>query len=172
MMTIREERPADVDAVRAVNERAFGRAVEGSIVDALRANGGVLLSLVAAIDDRVVGHALFSPVQIGDLTGAGLGPMAVIPEHQRRGVGGRLIEEGLRRLRESGCPFVVVLGHPDYYPRFGFTPARAYGITCQWDVPDPVFMITVLNPNRMAGVAGPARYRDEFGVEGRGAGPS
>lgn len=164
MIEIREERPADVAAVREVNERAFGQDLEARIVDALRMNGAVTLSLVATLNDRVIGHILYSPIAVGDAMGASLGPMAVLPEHQREGIGRRLIEEGRRRLEARGCPFVIVLGHETYYPRFGFIRASEHGITCEWDVPDEAFMIQVLDDSRMGGVAGKARYREEFSM--------
>jgi putative acetyltransferase len=165
---IREETPEDLPAIHAVNQAAFGRPDEAALVDRLRANGAVLLSLVAVAGGRVIGHILYSPVALGDegapLDGAGLGPMAVLPEEQRSGIGGRLIAEGTRRLRERGCPFIVVLGHPEYYPRFGFIPASMLGIQCTWDVPDNVFMVLTLDSARLAGKTGPARYRDEFSM--------
>jgi putative acetyltransferase len=160
---IRHERPADIAAVRVVNARAFGQDEEARIVDALRSNGAVLLSLVATTrDGDVVGHIMYSPVEVGGVTGAGLGPMAVLPEFQRSGIGSRLVDAGNRRLKDSGCPFVVVLGHAAFYPRFGFEPGRPLGITCEWDVPDDVFLIAVLDPARLQGVTGVARYRIEF----------
>jgi putative acetyltransferase len=164
VIEIREERPADIAAVRDVNNRAFGQDLEGRIVDALRSNGAVVLSLVATLNDRVVGHILYSPVTIGDATGAGLGPMAVLPEHQREGIGGRLIDEGRRRLEAQSCPFVIVVGHDTYYPRFGFVRASVHRITCEWEVPDEAFMVQVLDKSTMAGVAGMARYRAEFSM--------
>ena len=88
--------------------------------------------------------------------------MAVLPEHQHQGVGGKLIEAGTRQLKDAGCPFIVVVGHADYYPRFGFRPARSLGITCEWEVPDNVFLLLVLDPEKMQGVAGMAKYRQEF----------
>ena len=142
---------------------AFGGDEECRIVDALRANGAVLLSLVATLDSRIVGHIVYSPASIGGaVTGAALGPMAVDAEHQRQGIGTRLVDAGIERLRTAGCPFIVVAGHADYYPRFGFRPAAAYGITCEWDVPADVFMILMLDASRMAGISGLARYRQEF----------
>jgi putative acetyltransferase len=159
---IRDERPADLQAIRDVHATAFGRGEEGALVDALRANGAAQLSLVGAIGGRVVGHIMFSPVSAGEVTGSGLGPMAVVPDCQRRGVGSALIDAGTERLRAAGCPFVVVLGHPAFYPRFGFLPARAHGISCEWDVPDAAFMLLVLDPSVMHGVSGLARYRSEF----------
>jgi putative acetyltransferase len=162
MFHIRPECPADFDAIRHVNRRAFGKDQEADLVDALRANDAVLLSLVATLDDQVVGHILYSPVMLGRTTGAGLGPMAVLPEYQLQEIGSRLVTTGNESLKENGFPFVVVLGHPEFYPRFGFTPASALGITCQWDVPDDVFMVLVLDESKKAGVAGLAKYRDEF----------
>ena len=162
LIEIRKERPADIPAIRGLNRRAFDQDQEANIVDALRSNGAALLSLVATNDDRVVGHIMYSPAKIGGVTGAGLGPMAVLPEHQRQGVGGKLIEAGNRQLRDSGCPFIVVVGHADYYPRFGFRPARPLRVTCEWEVPDNVFLLLVLDPASMQGVAGMAKYRPEF----------
>ena len=161
-MTIRDERREDIPLIRDVNRLAFEQDQEANIVDALRSNGAALLSLVAVLDDRVVGHILYSPAMIGDVEGAGLGPMAVLPTYQRRGIGTQLVEAGNARLREQGCPFIIVLGHPAFYPRFGFGPARAIGIHCEWDVPDDVFMINVMDVRRMSGRSGLARYRQEF----------
>jgi len=166
LVTIREERPEDVEAIRAVNQKAFGQPQEGQLVDALRANGGALLSLVATVNGRVVGHIFYTPVSIGSdgekIVGVGLGPMAVFPEYQCQGIGGRLIETGNQKIREGGCPFIVVLGHAEYYPRFGFKPASGYRLQCEWDVPDNVFMVLVLDQSKMRGVSGLAKYRQEF----------
>jgi putative acetyltransferase len=167
---VREERTFDVEAIRDVNKRAFGQEQEANIVDALRSNGAASLSLVATVDStvaghvvaHVVGHIMYSPVEIGPLEGIGLGPVAVLPEYQRRGIGSVLVETGNRRLELSRCPFIVVLGHPAFYPRFGFKPASTLGVSCEWDVPDDVFQILVLDPLRLAGVSGVARYRREF----------
>jgi putative acetyltransferase len=159
---VRDEALADWDAVRDLHVLAFEQPHEGRIVDALRAHKAAILSLVATVDGTVVGHILFSPVTVGSLVGAGLGPMAVAPSWQRRGIGSRLVESGLARLREEGCPFVVVLGHPGFYPRFGFTPAATHGLTCEWDVPAEVFMVAVLRPDVTGDLAGRVVYRREF----------
>ena len=163
LIEIREERPDDVTAVREVNRRAFGQEQESNIVDALRTNRVSLVSLVATVSDRVVGHIVYSPATVGDtVNGAALGPMAVLPEHQRQGIGTRLIETGNRKIKDAGYPFIIVVGHAEYYPRFGFRPAGKYGIKCEWDVPEEVFMVLMLDAARMQGVSGLAKYRDEF----------
>jgi putative acetyltransferase len=161
-MDLRDERAADVRAIRQVNRRAFGRDQEANIVDALRSNGATLLSMIAVDEADVVGHVMYSPVTIGAMTGAGLGPMAVVPERQRQGIGSDLVTTSLDRLRSAACPFVVVVGHPSFYPRFGFKPASSYGISCEWPVPDEVFMINVLDALHIQTMRGTARYRPEF----------
>lgn len=167
MIKIREEPPGNAADIRLVNEKAFGGSTEADIVDALRRSCPERVSLVAAADNKIVGHILFSPVTIEsegkEIRGMGLAPMAILPEYQRQGIGSRLVEAGLAALRDCSCPFVIVLGHPEYYPRFGFEPASRHGITCQWEgVPDDAFMILVLDAAAMSGVSGVARYRAEF----------
>ena len=160
---IREECHDDIAAVRDLNRQAFGQDQESNIVDVLRANEAALLSLVATVDDRVVGHIMYSPAVVGDnITGAALGPMAVLPEYQRQRIGSKLIKAGNRKLKDAGCPFIVVVGHADYYPRFGFRPASKYRIKCEWDVPDNAFMLLVLDQAKMERVSGLAKYRHEF----------
>lgn len=161
-VTIRTEQPVDIPAIRLVNRLAFQQDQEGHIVDALRAAGAALLSLVAVVNGEVIGHILYSPASIGTLTGAALGPMAVRPDCQRQGVGSRLVEAGTAILQASGCPFIVVVGHEAYYPRFGFTAAASRGISCGWDVPDDAFMIRVLDERVMQGVSGLTTFRHEF----------
>jgi putative acetyltransferase len=162
MIDVRPERLDDLEAIRDVNDRAFGRTHEGRIVDALRGNGQTVVSLVATAGDRVVGHIFFSPATLGELVGTALGPVAVLPEYQRQGIGSALVTAGVQQLKDIGCPFVVLVGHPEYYPRFGFRPASPRGIQCQWTVPDDVFMVLVLDEDQMRGVTGVARFRDEF----------
>src|SRR5688572_26858636 len=126
MVVVRQEEPDDRMAIRHIHEQAFGRPAEAYLVDALRARGQALLSLVAVQDDRVVGHILFSPVTIESADGAfpavGLGPMAVLPALQCQGIGTLLVTMGLAECRAAGHVCVVVLGHQTYYPRFGFRP--------------------------------------------------
>lgn len=159
---IRDERPDDADAIRHLHRLAFGQDAEGQLVDALRARAAVLVSLVAVADGAVVGHILMSPATIADVQGAALGPMAVAPPHQRRGVGSQLVQTAIERLRAMHCPFVVVLGHPRFYPRFGFTPAHVGGVTCDWKVPADVFMMAVLDPAVAVRLHGRAEYQPEF----------
>jgi len=164
---IREEIFRDIEAIRAINEQAFGQPQEANIVDKLRANCDGLLSLVALQDEKIIGHILFSPVTIegnhGFLKGMGLAPMAVLPEFQRQGVGSELVQAGIEILGKSKCRFIIVLGHPEYYPRFGFEPASRYRIRSQWEgVPDNAFMILWLDKTGINHVSGVAKYRDEF----------
>jgi putative acetyltransferase len=164
---IRDEAAGDALAVRAVLEEAFASPVEAGIVDALRAACPDRLSLVAERDGGIVGHILYTPVEIdaedGVLRGFGLAPVAVRTAWQRRGIGSALIDEGTRRLRAAGVPYVIVLGHPEYYPRFGFEPASRHGVRCQWPgVPDDAFMLLVLDEAVAPRLGGLARYRPEF----------
>lgn len=166
MITIRFETASDIETIRKINNLAFNQPDEADLVDKLRDSCSDLLSLVAQLEDRIVGHILFSPVTIdgtkGIIKGMGLGPMAVLPEYQRQGVGASLINTGLGLLEKEKCPFVVVLGHPTYYPRFGFEPAGHLGISCEWEVPDDVFMIQAFNKKLMENIKGTALYRSEF----------
>jgi len=163
---IRNEQPQDIVAIHDVNEKAFEETLEARLIDLLRANDAVTLSLVAVVDDQIVGHILFTPVRLetGDrhLDGVGLGPMAVSPDFQRRGIGSKLVSEGLLKLRELGVSFVVVVGHPEYYPRFGFVPASRFRIGCEWEVPDEVFMVLPFDPLALEDISGIAKYREEF----------
>jgi putative acetyltransferase len=164
-MEIRSEQTTDAAAVGAVNEAAFGSSKEADIVDTLRRNSAGLISLVAESDGQVVGHILFSPVLLAgefDAYLMGLGPVAVLPPYQRQGIGSALVREGLNQCREMGCPAVVVLGHPQYYPRFGFVPASRYGISCQFDVPEEVFMILELQEGALQDLSGEVAYDEAF----------
>jgi len=167
VISIRKEGIEDIHGVRLVNNKAFGRLQEAELVDKLRLNCHELLSLVALHGDQLIGHILFSPAIIegvhGVLEGMGLAPMAVLPDYQRMGIGSKLVRSGKEILEKNSCPFIIVLGHPNYYPRFGFETASKYGIRCQWEgVPDKAFMILWLDQSKKRGVSGIARYRKEF----------
>ncbi|MGD8381445.1 MAG: N-acetyltransferase [Syntrophobacterales bacterium] len=166
MVEIRKEQPQDIQIIHQVNTRTFGQLLEADLVDRLRRNCNDLLSLVAVAGNEIVGHILFSPITVeGEETtaeGMALAPMAVLPEYQRQGIGSKLVRAGIAILASSDCAFVIVLGHADYYPRFGFEPASSYGVRCEWEVPDDAFMILVLKESGMQGISGVARYRPEF----------
>jgi len=145
---MRPERPADFAAVHDLNQQAFGPgSPEADLVDALRAAGAHVpeLCLVATRDGKVVAHIFFSECMLesGDAVLA-LAPMAVLPEYQRTGVGSALAREALARATGTDFPLVVVLGHPEYYPRFGFEPADGYGVRAPWDVPPEAWMVLPL----------------------------
>jgi putative acetyltransferase len=165
-MIIRREEPHDQAAIRHVNEQAFGGTGEASAIDALRNRGVVTLSLVAMIDDHVVGHLFFTPatIETTDHTwpALGLAPLAVLPEYQRQGIGSALMRVGLAECAQLGHERVIVLGHPEYYPRFGFQRASLYGIRCEWEAPDEAFMVLELQRGALDGVAGLAKYQPEW----------
>ncbi|MCJ7518683.1 MAG: N-acetyltransferase [Anaerolineaceae bacterium] len=167
MILIREEKPQDIGRIREINDAAFSQPNEGQIVDWIRESCLDTLSLVAVMNGKIVGHIFFSPVEIESqswiVKGMGLAPMAVTPDYQNQGIGSQLVCEGLSKVKKKGYPFVVVLGYPAFYPRFGFQQASGLGLKCQWkDVPDEAFMAIIFNEEKMKGVAGVARYRDEF----------
>ena len=166
-MNIRAESTDDYAAVRQVNERAFGQPNEADLVDALRRRVEPSISLVAVVDEQIVGHIFFSTVRIESeattFTALGLAPMAVLPEFQNQGVGSELVRRGLEECRRLGHEIVVVLGHPEYYPRFGFVPASRKNLSCEYPVPDEVFMALELSEGALAGRRGLVKYSPEFG---------
>ena len=164
-MIIRQENPSDIAQINQVNTLAFGRTAEAELVDLLRANGHVTLSLVAEAN-QIVGHVLFSPVCIqtpgGPVLAQGLGPVAVRPEAQRQGTGSSLIRAGIERMRQAGHTLLVVEGSPAYYSRFGFQDAALFGISCEFSPPPGCFMVLSLAPGALAGVQGQVCYSAEF----------
>jgi putative acetyltransferase len=166
-MSVRFETADDVAAVREVNQRAFDGPLEARIVDALRGSPDSI-SLVATADQEVVGHILFTPVTVESSAAvrvAGLAPMAVLPAFQRRGVGGEMVRAGFEACRRLDYGAVVVVGHPEYYPRFGFQPADSWDLQYADPVPRDVFMAIELRPGALSGCAGVVRFRPEFAAE-------
>jgi putative acetyltransferase len=168
MINVRPETSTDQTAIRGINELAFGQPGEAALVDALRLAAHPHISLVAVNEDEtVVGHIFFSPVTIEVNESAvpvmGLAPMAVLPEHQQQGIGSLLIQAGLKECQRLGSQVVVVLGHPEYYPRFGFIPASSKGLRCEYPVADEAFMVAELEPGALAGLRGLVKYHPEFG---------
>lgn len=167
-VTVRAEERKDRDAVRKLNKKAFGGKGESKLVDALRESEGFIpeLSLVAEKDGVVVGHILFSPVVIkgpgGETPALALAPMCVLPEFQGRGVGTALVRRGLEECRRLGHRIVIVVGHADYYPRFGFAPAGARGLALPFEAPPEVFLALELAPGALDGVSGEIVYPAEF----------
>jgi putative acetyltransferase len=162
---IRPERADDHGAVRALNASAFASPGEAKLVDRLRREADSVVSLVAEDGGTVVGHIMFTPVTLSNhphLRIVGLGPMAVASTHRRRGVGSALVRSGLERCKEMGFGAVFVLGHPDYYPRFGFRPAVNYGLACEYDAPPEAFMVAELQPNHLAAASGTISYHAAF----------
>ena len=163
---IRKETDKDIQDIRKLNDLVFSGSVEGAIVDAIRNQSPESLSLVAVKNEEIIGHIFFSPVEIAGLDGIqamGLGPMAVLPEYQKQGIGTALINEGIKQLQQLGCAIVVVLGHAEYYPKFGFSPASGHGLQCQWDgVPDNAFMVRFLRKEFDGVVRGTVKYMNEF----------
>lgn len=165
-VAVRAEESTDHEAVAKINERAFGGPDEARLVDALRGGGHRMISLVAVLHDEVVGHILFTPVfieaQHSRSPAMALGPMAVEPRLQKQGVGSALVRAGLEACQALREPVVFVLGHPGYYPRFGFQPAGPSGLHYQSEALDPAFMVAELEPGALAGRSGWVKYLAEF----------
>ena len=165
-LILRREQPSDRASIRSVTEAAFGRADESDLIDRLRTEGAVLASFVAEQEAQIVGYVIFSRMLIektdAPIAAVALAPMAVLPERQRRGIGGRLLAHGLEWLRGRGERIVIVLGHPNYYPRFGFSSDRARAFTSPF--PAEALMALELQPGALDGIRGTVRYPDAFGL--------
>ena len=166
ILSIRDEQPSDHDAIRSVLVAAFEETVEADLVDRLRMSCPDQVSLVAALKNVLVGHILFTPARIDSpgrvIEGWALGPMAVHPDQQRTGIGSLMVESGIDYLRQKSTPFVAVLGHSEYYPRFGFERASRWNLRAEWEVPDEAFMILPLEKRKLRMAGGIVRYHPEF----------
>ena len=167
-MHIRPELKDDQLIIRKINEAAFPKPAEADLVDLLRERDNLTISLLAVLEDgqSPIGHIAFSPVIIeknGSVItrGLGLGPIAIMPEHQKQGIGSALVLEGLRVCKEQNVDFVVLLGDPAYYSRFGFEPASAYHITNEYGVDEPC-QIIALREHALTGITGLIKYSKEF----------
>ncbi len=168
MTTIRPEAPGDRESIRRVNRGAFGGEVESRLVDALRESPAFIpeLSLVAVESSEIVGHILFTRLRVMDDSrdhpALALAPMAVLPAWQNRGIGSTLVRLGLEEARRLGHRVVIVLGHPGYYPRFGFQPAGPLGIRSPFAAPSEAFLVLGLEPGALEGLRGQVEYPPEF----------
>lgn len=163
-MIIRHETNDDFEKVFHINKICFETDAEANLVNTLRDEGTPFISLVAEVDDEVVGHIMFTPTTVNNDKAKlmGLAPMAVLPEHQNTGIGTELVLTGLDECKRDGVEAVVVLGHPDYYPRFGFLPSMIFNIKSEYDVPDDVFMALELKENALQNVSGVVKYLPAF----------
>ncbi|MDH5648986.1 MAG: N-acetyltransferase [Gammaproteobacteria bacterium] len=165
-MNIREEKASDIEKIWKLNSQVFGTATEANLVNTLRECGCTYVSLVAETEDKIVGHILFTPVElIGSKSNVkimGLAPMAVQTEYQNKGIGSLLVLAGLDRCRALGYDAVVVLGHPGYYPRFGFLPSASFGVKSEYEVPEGVFMVMELVPGSLKDQRGVIKYHAAF----------
>jgi len=166
---IRQENKDDFDAVSEVNKLAFGQDDEATLVELLRQSNAFVpeLSLVATLDNKIIGHILFTKIKIvnddkSETESLALAPMAVRPEFQHKGIGGQLIKHGLDKARELQHKSVIVLGHEHYYPKFGFVPADKWSIKSPYDVPTNVFMALELVTDGLKNTTGLVKYSKEF----------
>ena len=164
-MLIRPEKETDCEEVYGIHVSAFPTPSEATLVNALRERAHPLVSLVAEEGDKIIGHIMFSPVTLSgysSLLVMGLAPMAVVPDRQNQGVGSELVLAGLEHCRRLEASAVVVLGHPQFYPRFGFLPSSRFGIDSEYEVPQEVFMAMELVPGALGRNAGRAKYHAAF----------
>lgn len=168
MILIRPEKPEDYNYVNEVNKQAFGQEDEACLVERIRKSPNYIkeLSLIAVKNNKIVGHILFSIIRIntkkGPIPVLSLAPMAVLPEFQKQGIGSLLVRKGLEKSKRLGYKTVILIGHPDYYPRFGFTGAKGKGLKAPFPVPDEAFLVYELVPGSLDGINGTIEYPDLY----------
>jgi len=164
---IRKEEKKDYNDIFEINKSAFGQEEESKLIDKIRSGDNFIsdISLVAEIDGKIIGHILFSKIEISGSSifkSLALAPMAVVPEFQKKGVGSKLIKEGIRKAKDLEFESIIVLGHKDYYPRFGFQKASKWNIKCPFEAPDETFMAIELFENALKDKSGTVVYPPEF----------
>jgi len=169
MTIIRQETPSDIAAIHDANKQAFdGREAEAGLVDAIRKSENFIpeLSLVAEENGQILGHILFSRIYIetenGQLPALALAPMAVLPEYQKQGIGSHLVRRGLEECKQLGHAIVIVLGHTDYYPRFGFSASLAKSLECPFGDCGEAWMAVELIPGALQEMRGKVVYPASF----------
>ena len=173
MITIRSEKPEDFDSIYEINKKAFNGEFEARLIDKIRQSGNFIpeLSLVALKEDKIVGHILFSKIKIKrgeeEKTILALAPMSVLSEFQKQGIGSSLVRKGLEISKRLGYCIVALVGHHEYYPRFGFTPARAKGleISLKMSISDEAFMVCELEKDALKGIKGIVEFPSYFEEE-------
>jgi putative acetyltransferase len=168
MITIRAEKKEDIAQITTINREAFNGEAEAKLIQLIRESDYFLpnLSLVAEVDGKVVGHILFSEISIETNSGVvptlALAPMAVLPTYQKKGIGSLLVKEGLKRCQQQGHASVIVLGHANFYPKFGFVKASLKGIKPPFPVQDEAFMAYEVVPDALKGISGTVKYSKPF----------
>jgi putative acetyltransferase len=166
LLQIRQETAEDIVSVHNINAEAFKREEEAVLVDKMREHGVLAISLVAVENGTLVGHIAFSAVEITSeqqsFSGLTLAPVAILPAYQNRGIGSMLVKAGLEECRKLGYEIVFLVGHPEYYPRFGFVPVKAKGFECEYEVPDEAWMVIELREDALEGRQGKVTFQPEF----------
>lgn len=164
-MIIRSERKSDFDSVRNVNLAAFETDEEANLVEEIRKQAPEMISLVAKSEQQIVGHIMFSPAsnkKCPNIKITGLAPMAVLPKYQNQGIGSKLIKAGIRACKKAGYQAIIVLGHPNFYPKFGFSPSIEFDLKAEYNVPPEVFMVLEIEKDALKNCKGILEYHPVF----------
>jgi len=166
MPSIRPEQARDFDTVRALLLASFGNEAQARLADRLRASGKIASALVAEEKERILGYIVFSKIvagsEGGEVSALALAPLAVVPAFQRLGIGSALVSAGLERCRSERHSRLLLLGDPAYFARFGFAPAKRFGLKCPFPADENSFMAIELEPGAFASVSGTVRFGHEF----------